>query len=97
MSEGVFDDIAAIHVLHNLREGDVVWVVLNADVDDMDVEAVQRVLQTVIEEDVSLIVTKQGFVEGLRRLSLTDLLQFQGEIESAINALAEYQPADQDV
>lgn len=88
MSKDALANVVNLDVLRSLREGDVVWVTLRDGLDDEEVEAVQHVLSSVITEDVSLIVTRLGYVEGIRQVPLSELMQLRQVLDDAIDAYA---------
>lgn len=97
MSEGTFDDISAINVLSGLRDGDVVWVTVQDGVVDDEVKAIQHVLESIIEVDVSLVVARSDYIESLRKVPLSELLRIREHIESALALMAEHQAILTDV
>jgi hypothetical protein len=81
--------VLSVEVVRNLREGDLVWVVVSADATEEDVEDAHGVVGSVLPDGVNLMVTHSDYVQRVRVASLTDLLHLQETIEAAIRAMAD--------
>jgi hypothetical protein len=81
--------VVSMEVLRGIREGDVVWVTVHEDLPSEEINAVQGVLGAGFSEDVSLIVTRRGYVDSIHLIPLSELLHFREVLDSAIASYAE--------
>ena len=88
--DDLLPEVVSMDVLRSLRAGDVIWLTLRADVADEEIEVVQDILSTIVEEDVHLIVTREGYVESFRKMSLSELMVLQAKVEAAVEAVASH-------
>ena len=86
--DDLLPDVVSVDVLRSLRAGDVIWVTLRSDVADEEIEVIQDLLSSIVEEDVHLIVTRAGYVESFRKMPLAELMSLQARIEAAVEAVA---------
>ena len=78
------DAIKTIEVLRNLRDGDVLLVRVHDETPSDQIEAMHTALESVIVNEVTIIVTSDELVQHFRIMSLSDLVELKEQIEIAL-------------
>lgn len=76
-------EVLSARVLRNLRDGDIVWVTVDPELDEEDMDTVHQIVSSLLPENVNLLVTVGGSMD-LRVAALDELLDLQQQVEEAI-------------
>jgi hypothetical protein len=76
--------IMDIEVLHNLRDGDVLWLQVHNGTSSEEVDAIHAALEEVLSTETTIIVTNKALVESIQVMPLADLLLLQEQIGTAV-------------
>jgi len=79
------DPVVSIDLLRSVRDGDVVWVTVRSGVEPEEMDVIRDVISAGIQGDATIIVTPQGFLENLHKVSLSEMVSVRDALEKAID------------
>jgi len=77
--------IMDIEVLHNLRDGDVLWLRVHNETSTDEIDAIHTALGEALSTETTIIVTNEALVESIQVMPLATLLLLQEQIGKAVN------------
>lgn len=79
-------NILSVETVRNLREGDFVWITVSDDTEPEEVDGVHEAVSAILPDNINLIVTRAGYLQGIRVAPLDELLEVQALVEHLLAA-----------
>jgi len=78
------NNMLSLEVLQRVRDGDVVWVTVRPGMEPEEMDVIRDVLAANMHGDATIIVTPVGFLESMRKMPLSELIELRDQLEAAI-------------
>lgn len=83
------EGVVSLNVLRDIRDGDVILVTVKSGLEPEEMDVIRDVLASSLAFDATIIVTPVGFLEGMRHMTLSEMVVLRDTLESAIDSYAQ--------